>query len=162
MVISDSEDSAIEANAFSATVVNDNGKRSQQVSLSALLAISSISLSTSSNSTTTRKAIWLFDSGASRHMTGNIDDFKSLHKQQGTITIARQQRLPIDGEGTVQLSCVLPDGSTRTTELTNVLYSKQLHSTRLFSWPYVRNKGHEIQAKGDNLFLVKPNGSHSL
>jgi hypothetical protein len=60
----------------------------------------------------------------------------------------------MDGQGTVHLPWLLPDGLTRMTTLTNVLYSKALHSTRLFSWPYIRNKVCQIQGAGDNLYLI--------
>lgn len=71
-------------------------------------------------------------------------------------------RIPIDGVGTVRLRCLLPDGSTKITELTNVLYSSELRSTRLFSWPYIRNNGFSVKAKDDHLFLTDAKGDKIL
>jgi len=163
-VVIDLDESDMEVNAFIATNINKNGKRSR-------LAVSTTKeqpmLIPSPTPLVTAQAFpashnWLLDSGASRHMSGNIDDFTTLYPQTGTITIAGQRKIPINGKGTVCFTSILPDGSTSETELTNVLYSKDLRQTRLFSWPYVRNKGCELQGKGDNLFLLKPNGRHLL
>ncbi|CAE7021535.1 hypothetical protein PTTW11_03279 [Pyrenophora teres f. teres] len=147
-------DSDTEVNAFTASMgtINAHGKRLREVSAYLDTLSSGSSLSNS----------WLFDSGTSRHMSGNIDDFVTLEPARGTITVAGQQKIPIEGQGTVRLTLVLPDGSTRFSELTNVLFSEQLKSTRLFSWPYVRNKGYEVQATGDHLYLTKLDGRYSL
>ena len=97
---------------------------------------------------TTPSCSWILDSGASRHMSGFIDDFSTMAPHRGTITIAGGHKIPIEGTGTVILLARLPDGATRRTELTNVLYSRELQSTRLFSWPYVRAKGFTLTGKG--------------
>lgn len=80
---------------------------------------------------------WIFDLGASKHMSGCVDDFTTLQPQTGTITVAGGNRLSVEGIGTVELLLRLPDGSTSKCELSNVLYSLQLKSTRLFSWTTV-------------------------
>lgn len=66
---------------------------------------------------------WIFDSGASKHMSGNIKDFISLQPRHNIITVAGGARLPVDDVGTVELDLALPDGSTHKAQLTNVLYS---------------------------------------
>lgn len=103
---------------------------------------------------------WILDSGASRHMTGSVDDFSDLRPQTGTISIAGGLKLPIQGQGTVRLRCLLQDGSTCIAELTNVLYSSELRGTRLFSWPYVRHQG-ELHGKGNHM-AIHVNGRQVL
>ena len=105
---------------------------------------------------------WLFDSGASRHMSGQVDDFCELSPRRGIITIAGGMEIPIDGIGRVRLQCKLPNGTTKLTEMTGVLYSKQLRSTRLFSWPYVRDKGFTIYGKGNDLYLLNTDDSYAI
>ncbi|KAF2690362.1 hypothetical protein K458DRAFT_439359 [Lentithecium fluviatile CBS 122367] len=106
--------------------------------------------------------VWLFDTGASRHMSGCADDFISLlPKTMGTITVAGGIKLPIQGTGTVRIRLRLPDDSTTIAELTNVLYSSELYNTRLFSWSYVRQHGYELRALRDDLYLSR-NGKYAL
>lgn len=156
---SDTEGDATDVNAFSATVqyidlttpppsprINSNGKRARSDDVSAHAA--SISQPSST------PAAWLFDTGASRHMTGCIDDFATLSPGRGTITIAGGIKLPIHGVGTVRLRCRLPDGSTAISELTNTLYSSELRQTRLFSWAYVRQR-YELSAIKNDLYLTR-------
>lgn len=133
-------------------VVNQNGKRTaDHVSAHAAIKLPK----------TSDPPVWLFDTGASRHMSGSIDDFVSLSPEQGTIAIPGELKLPIHGKGTINLRCRLPDGSVKLAELTNALYSSELFNTRLFSWGYVRNRGFELYAKSDDLFLSK-DGRHHL
>jgi hypothetical protein len=95
-------------------------------------------------------------------MSGNADDFFDLKPKRGTIHVAGGLQIPVEGMGTVYFRAKLPDGSTKETKLTNVLYSRHLRSTRLFSWTYVRSMGCSIWGKGDDLFLINPNGSQAL
>ena len=96
---------------------------------------------------------WIFDTGASRHMSGYLEDFSTMAPKQGAITIAGGHKIPIEGIGSVTFLARLPDGATRRTELTNVLYSRELRNTRLFSWPYVRYKGFSMSATGNHIYL---------
>ena len=139
----DSDNESATVNAFNTVV--ENGKRIREES-----AYTTSPLPLTSG--------WILDSGASRHMSGSIDDFSSVQPRSGTITVAGDLRLPIEGVGTVRLRCRLPDGSTVISELTNVLYSRELKSTKLFSWPYVRHKGYTMEGKGDDMYLLGTNG----
>ena len=152
---SDSEDDST-VNAFCAggtssrSSINTNGKRAREVSAYAS------SLSTPSSS------VWVFDTGASRHMSGVPDDFVNISPCQGEINIAGGLKIPIEGIGTVRLRSRLPNGSIQISEMTNVLHSRELRDTRLFSWPYVRKKGWSIQGKGDNIYLLRADGTEAL
>lgn len=97
---------------------------------------------------------WVFDTGASRHMSGYLEDFSNLRPRQGVITVAGGLKYAIDGVGDVHIINMLPDGSTHRSKLTDVIYSRQLHNTRLFSWTAVRNR-YTLTAKQDNLYLIK-------
>jgi len=107
---------------------------------------------------TPASAVWYFDSGASPHMSGCLDDFASLRKSSGIITIAGGLKIPIEGKETVRLRCQLSDSSTSIAKPTNVLYSSELQNTRLFSWSYIRKHGYHFTATGDYLFVEQPNG----
>ena len=157
----DSDDESATVNAFSITVnegfsttvsdttVNGNGKRIREESV---YVTSPFPLTSG----------WILDSGASRYINGNIDDFSSVQARSGTITVAGELRLPIEGVGIVRLRCRLPDGSTIISELTNVLFSRELRSTKLFSWPYVRHKGYALQGRGDDMFLMGTNNTYTI
>lgn len=95
---------------------------------------------------------WIFDSGASKHMSGQHGDFITLQPRKGTITVAGGAKLLVDGVGTVELTTTLSDRSTKKSILTNVIYSRQLGKTRLFSWTTVRHK-YQIQGSGNDIHL---------
>ena len=84
-----------------------------------------------------------------------VPDHASLEQ-----TSARGTR--IEGMGTVHIRALLSDESTKNTKLTNVLCSRHLKSTRLFSWSYIRDKGCSLWAKGNDLFLLNPDNSRPL
>ena len=112
--------------------VNTNGKRGRQDDHIQAYAI---------RTTPYNHAKCLFDSGASRHMSGNADDFSDLQSRKGIIHITKGLQLPIKGIRTAYLRALLPDDTTKETKLTNVPYSRHLKSTRLLAWSYIRDKG---------------------
>ncbi|KAF2089479.1 hypothetical protein K490DRAFT_37640, partial [Saccharata proteae CBS 121410] len=69
----------------------------------------------------------LFDSGASRYITGYINDFLSIVPINGAINTAGDTKLLVDGYGTVYLTYLLPDSLTYRVELIDILYSKELN-----------------------------------
>ncbi|KAL2395076.1 Retrovirus-related Pol polyprotein from transposon TNT 1-94 [Exophiala dermatitidis] len=101
---------------------------------------------------------WIFDTGATRHMSGYAEDFMTLAPQKGTITIAGGHKLPIEGMGTVCLRVLLPSGATKDTKLTNVIYSRFLKGTRLFSWPHICQMGYTMTGKGNDVFVNSEDG----
>jgi hypothetical protein len=105
--------------------------------------------------------VWLFDTGASRPLSGCSDDFTSLAPAKGFIRVAGRIKLPIQGIGLVRLRCQLPDGSTTVGELTKTLYSSELYNTRLFSWTSVRRQ-YNLSGKGDNIYLLTKHGQPAL
>jgi hypothetical protein len=105
--------------------------------------------------------VWLFDTGASQHMSGCSDDFTSLAPAKGFIRVAGGIKLLIQGIGLVRLRCQLPDGSTTVGELTKTLYSSELYNTRLFSWTSVRRQ-YNLSGKGDNIYFLTKHGQPAL
>lgn len=99
---------------------------------------------------------WIFDSGASKHMSGQHEDFINLQPRSGTITVAGGAKLPVEGVGSVELTLMLPDHSTKKSILSDVIYSSHLGKTKLFSWTTVRNN-YKIQGKGNDIMLMKDN-----
>ena len=95
-------------------------------------------------------------------MSRNLNNFTQLVPQVGTITIAGQQKLLITGQGTVHMSYMLLDSLTKITTLINVLYSKELQQTRLFSQLYICSKGFKLTARRDNLFLINQDRSYAM
>ncbi|KAH5051065.1 hypothetical protein HBI81_244110 [Parastagonospora nodorum] len=87
-------------------------------------------------------------------MPGCVDDFTSLAPKQSTITVAGGIKLPVEEMGSVGLSYRLPDGSTKTVELTIALYSSELYSTQPFYWSYIRHRGLTLFGKGNDLYLA--------
>ena len=134
IIIESDDDTASIANAYTAIAstnesiapprMNPDEKRSREDDDVQAYAVGSIPKTQSK---------WIFDSGASRHMSGNADDFHELKPKRGTIHVAGGLQIPVEGIGTVYFRAKLPNGSTKETKLTNVLYSRHLRSTRLFS-----------------------------
>jgi len=87
-------------------------------------------------------------------MSGCINDFTSITLSTRSINIAGRGKLAIEGSGTVKLRARLPDRSTKEHILTNVLYSRQLNSTRLFSWTYISRKGYKLLATGNTIQVI--------
>jgi transposase InsO family protein len=152
--------------AFTATAFNASGKRMRVSDLPVPIADDDLrspqfatiddSLSMklgSAFAASSGRVPWIADSGASRHMSGFADDFDSLRPCTGVVKIVGDIELPIEGIGDVTIRCRYPDGRVSPVKLTNVLYSREFKSTRLFSWPYIRNKGFEMIAKGNNMFI---------
>ena len=73
--------------------------------------------------TTTSKGSWIVDSGATCHMSNNRDLFVNLRELQTPqeVTLGDGRTLEGTAEGTVKLETLLPDGTTKTCRLENVL-----------------------------------------
>ena len=144
-----SEEEFTTVNAFTITV-NINGKRSWEEHA----YITSLLPSTSSD--------WILDSDAFWHMSSNIKDFFMIQSRSSLITVTDELQLSIEGVSTVHLRCWLSDRSTKISELTNILYSHELQSTRLFSWPYIWHKDYIMKGQGDDMFLLNTEGIYTV
>ena len=77
-------------------------------------------------------AQWIFDTGATSHMTSNADLFSSLKPDSGTVSLADKSTTPFTGCGTVKLRCEV-EGELVIVVLRNVLLVPGLGRS-LFSW----------------------------
>lgn len=87
--------------------------------------------STSTNSNT--HSVWVFDTGATKHMSSDFSLFHSVNKYIGTVTLADDSHVDATGIGEVRLTALLPDGSTHKVRLQNVLLVPKLGRTNLLS-----------------------------
>ena len=71
---------------------------------------------------------WLVDSGATSHMINNKSIFSQVKdlEQPETVTLGDGKTLEVKSVGMVELEMSLPDGSSRTCSLQQVLYVPQL------------------------------------
>jgi transposase InsO family protein len=100
---------------------------------------------------------WIFDTGASSHMTFNKGLFHSLADHHGYVKVGGGRRLRIKGKGVCWLNCRLPDGSTSRIRLNDVLWVPELDES-LFSWRAVRRKGFMLIDEGNEGIEVRKNG----
>ncbi|KAI0997944.1 hypothetical protein K3495_g10247 [Podosphaera aphanis] len=77
---------------------------------------------------------WIFDTGASAHMTGCSHDFETLTPLQNySVKIADNSHVPVTGKGTVRLNLKNRKGEVFSTILQDVLLVPSFKQTRLFS-----------------------------
>jgi len=99
---------------------------------------------------------WIFDTGSSSHMTSDLDKFETIIANHGTVKVGGGVILVHEGKGTCLVHPLLPDGTTTTVRLVNVLYVPTLgHS--LLSWNVLRSR-FTCEMGGKDV-LVKLNGS---
>ena len=103
---------------------------------------------------------FMFDMGASSHMTSDIGRFYTFRSVHGVVEIANGQFIDYAGKGTVLLNCVLPDGIASPVRLNDVLFVPTL-SRSLFSWPAARRMGFcmEDHNDGHGIVLKRKDGS---
>lgn len=94
-------------------------------------------------------------------MTGNVDDFYDLRPHSGYITVAGGVWLLIEGIGMVSLYIRLLDNLSKKYTLTNVLYSRSLHKTRLFSWTHIRKRFY-LNGTKDDIYITSAADSNEL
>ena len=62
--------------------------------------------------TVSHSAPWIFNTGASAHMTPNLDQFSTIEMgDYGFVSAANGGKMKMAGRGTVSLLSVLPDGT---------------------------------------------------
>src|SRR5215213_2115759 len=100
------------------------------------------------------KSIWLFDTGASSHMTSNADLILNLKPTQVLVRIADDKNLVCEGFGKVEFMAVLPGEPPRKVVLERVLYVPSLGRVSLLSWNAIERKGdYELRGKRGQLFV---------
>jgi len=106
---------------------------------------------------------WIFDTGASTHMSPDTDKFINLKKgSYGSILIGDGTRLEIEGIGSVLLSCLSPSGTVNSVELKECYYVPKLKKS-LFSWSKAKASSLVyLEDRGDLLVKLKSDNSPLL
>ncbi|KAI1004075.1 hypothetical protein K3495_g4137 [Podosphaera aphanis] len=106
---------------------------------------------------------WIFDTGASAHMTRCRHDFKNFKYLNGrTVKIANNAQIPVTRTGTVRLKLLNRQGKIIWTVLYDVLFVPSFGKTRLFSWEAIRKKGFKLLGEGNDLCIIDKNGEEVL
>lgn len=84
--------------------------------------------------------MWIIDSGASRHMCAQKSVFKNLRPSNvKSISMANSNKIPVEGEGEVTLTCKTPDGHCEVF-LSNVLCVPEIVSNLVSISCMTKNK----------------------
>ncbi|KAI0993196.1 hypothetical protein K3495_g14988, partial [Podosphaera aphanis] len=115
------------------------------------------------SSTHSSYARWIFDTGASAHMTGCSHDFETLTPLQNhSVKIADNSHVPVTGKGTVRLNLKNRKGEVFSTILQDVLLVPSFKQTRLFSWDAVSRKGYTLFGEGKDIIVKDKTGREVL
>jgi hypothetical protein len=108
-----------------------DGSKSEQAALAKEEARSAVSRFSSKSHSA--KPTWLFDTGASSHITSNADHILNLKPTQILVRIANDKYLVCEGLERVEFTVVLPNESSRKVVLKRVLYVLSLGRVSLLS-----------------------------
>ena len=97
---------------------------------------------------------WVFNTGATTHMTADKALFEELQPHSGHVTFADGQKRPVQGIGSITLPVVLSNGTTSSITLKNVLYVPSLGPTNLLSWTKAEEAGLTLMVKPSQ-FIIK-------
>ena len=86
-------------------------------------------------------------------MTSNLELFEVIQKDHGTVKVGGNHLLEYEGKGTCILHPLLPDGTSTTVRLMNVLYIPQL-GHNLLSWNCLRSSFVCIMT-GKDVFVLR-------
>lgn len=96
---------------------------------------------------------WVIDTGASSHMSNNLDLFMNFRHSVGNVRVADDRTIRSWGTGDIALWVKLPNGSSKRVVLQNVLYVPQLGSSNLLSWKAASVLGYFMDGHHDGLFV---------
>lgn len=106
---------------------------------------------------------WIFDTGATSHMTSNADLFQTFTPVRGNVKLADKTCIPYTGSGTVILQCLVGNGKVFKLRLNRVLLVPDLGKS-LFSWRAVKSLGKYVliddgilclKRKSDNICVLE-------
>lgn len=97
---------------------------------------------------------WLLDSGASFHLTSNIENFQELNELDKPISFTSAGDKQFDGiaKGTIHVKCF--DGKAwKKSKLTDVYYAPDMGDFNLFSWGQALKNGCGLTSEADKTFI---------
>lgn len=97
---------------------------------------------------------WIFDTGATSHMTGNKAAFDSLRAYAGSIKLGNDMKVEVTHIGNIKLNALLPDGKSLKVTLYDVLYAPKLKCS-LMSWETIKSKGITMEGNEREIILWK-------
>ena len=96
---------------------------------------------------------WTIDSGCTNHMHFDKDDFSNYQPYKAGVIIADGNTVQIIGRGTIKMEWLLPDGSTHSMVLRDVLHVPGL-TCGLFSISQATRKGLDVIFSGDSCNIL--------
>jgi hypothetical protein len=90
------------------------------------------------NTVSSNSSKWIFDTGASSHMTPDRNCFESFSSVQGIVVLADKTQVDYTGVGSVRLSCRLPTGDISVVLLCSIHFVPSLRKS-LISWNSVKS-----------------------
>ena len=110
---------------------------------------------TTSTSNIYADGVWILDSGATRHMSGDQDLFSKIERcpVQDYVEVANNERIPITGHGTILLQA---RKTNRRLDLKDVVYAPKL-SKNLFSIRAASQAGCTVQFRQDEAIISYKN-----
>ena len=103
---------------------------------------------------------YIFETGASTHMTGCKHDFEKLTPfQEHNVEVANNTCNPTHGVGTARLKLRNRYNHLYTTVLNDVLYTPPFRNTRLFSWNVASKNVLVLEGHRQDLILKDMSGN---
>jgi hypothetical protein len=92
------------------------------------------------NTVSSNSSKWIFNTGASSHMTRDRNCFESFSSVRGNVVLADKTQVEYTAVSSVRRSCRLPSGEISVVLLHRVLFVQSLRKS-LYSWNSVSQKG---------------------
>ena len=102
---------------------------------------------------------WIFDTGATRHMSSNEYLFSNLMPYSGNVRIGDDSILPVKGKGNVTTGVLLPDNKTLEVTIHDVLYVPDLGPCNLLSWSQLQDRGIHLTSSNYDMYLHDKSGT---
>ena len=143
---------------------NQKKKNEKKAGSSARIVVEETSptVSTSSRTYTTEKSLdpkWVIDTGASSHMTNNLDLLINFQPEKGTVRLGDDSVIESCGRGTVKILAKTSDGQVTPVYLQRVLWVPELGCCSLLSWRAIVSlgKGFSLRSSGGDMNVLREN-----
>lgn len=130
------------------TNVTANNQTSTNESITNLFSVNCVF------SSLTKTDDWLLDSGASFHLTSNIENFQELNELEKPISFTSAGDKQFDGiaKGTIHVEC-FNGKEWKKSKLTNVYYAPEMGNFNLFSWGQALESGCGLSSEKDQTYI---------